>query len=45
MDNEAEERRAARGVSYRVVIEREVLSLPAGITERPPRSAATSRSG
>ncbi|MYZ36339.1 helix-turn-helix domain-containing protein [Streptomyces sp. MnatMP-M17] len=33
IDNEAEERAAARGVAYRVVIEREVLSLPAGITE------------
>nr|WP_202532538.1 helix-turn-helix domain-containing protein [Streptomyces sp. SID3212] len=33
MDNEAEERAARRGVAYRVVIEREVLALPAGITE------------
>jgi sugar-specific transcriptional regulator TrmB len=33
MDNEAEERATARGVSYRVVIEREILSLPAGFTE------------
>ncbi|QXE34105.1 helix-turn-helix transcriptional regulator [Streptomyces sp. GMY02] len=33
VDNKAEERAAARGVAYRVVIEREVLSLPAGITE------------
>ncbi|MFD5114585.1 helix-turn-helix domain-containing protein [Streptomyces sp. NPDC058220] len=33
VDNEAEERAAARGVTYRVVIEREVLSLPAGIVE------------
>ncbi|MFJ2648243.1 helix-turn-helix domain-containing protein [Streptomyces sp. NPDC087420] len=33
MDNEAEERAATRGVAYRVVIEREVLALPAGITE------------
>ncbi|MEV0036733.1 helix-turn-helix domain-containing protein [Streptomyces sp. NPDC050804] len=33
IDNEAEERAAARGVAYRVVIEREVLSLPAGISE------------
>ncbi|MFJ4918642.1 helix-turn-helix domain-containing protein [Streptomyces sp. NPDC088725] len=33
MDNEAEERAAKRGVSFRVVIEREVLALPAGISE------------
>ncbi|MER5882929.1 helix-turn-helix domain-containing protein [Streptomyces sp. NPDC001941] len=33
MDNEAEERAAVRGVSYRVVLEREVLSLPNGIIE------------
>ncbi|MFJ1597516.1 helix-turn-helix domain-containing protein [Streptomyces sp. NPDC088261] len=33
MDNEAEERAARRGVAYRVVIEREVLALPAGISE------------
>ncbi|MFJ2111809.1 helix-turn-helix domain-containing protein [Streptomyces sp. NPDC087850] len=33
-DNEAEEERAAaRGVTFRVVIEREVLSLPTGISE------------
>ncbi|WP_274563481.1 helix-turn-helix domain-containing protein [Streptomyces spiramyceticus] len=32
MDNEAEER-ASRGVMYRVVVEREVLTLPAGIVE------------
>lgn len=32
-DNEAEERAAGRGVSYRVVIEREVLTLPSGIRE------------
>lgn len=32
-DNESEERVATRGVRYRVVIEREVLSLPDGITE------------
>jgi sugar-specific transcriptional regulator TrmB len=31
--DEAEEKAATRGVTYRVVIEREVLSLPAGITE------------
>ncbi|MFI6685523.1 helix-turn-helix domain-containing protein [Streptomyces sp. NPDC050485] len=40
MDNESEERASVRGVSYRVVIEREVLSLPAGIVEL---SAALSR--
>ncbi|MFF3325583.1 helix-turn-helix domain-containing protein [Streptomyces sp. NPDC002889] len=33
MDNEAEEKAAARGVTYRVVIEREVLAPPSGITE------------
>nr|WP_202519087.1 helix-turn-helix domain-containing protein [Streptomyces sp. SID1034] len=33
MDNESEERASIRGVSYRVVVEREVLSLPAGIVE------------
>ncbi|WP_327370878.1 helix-turn-helix domain-containing protein [Streptomyces sp. NBC_01217] len=33
MENESEEQAAARGVSFRVVIEREVLSLPSGITE------------
>ncbi|MFE4858846.1 helix-turn-helix domain-containing protein [Streptomyces sp. NPDC056670] len=33
MDNESEERASIRGVDYRVVIEREVLSLPAGIVE------------
>ncbi|MGW3623374.1 helix-turn-helix domain-containing protein [Streptomyces sp. NPDC000880] len=32
-DNEAEEKAAPRGVTYRVVIERAVLSAPAGITE------------
>lgn len=32
-DNEAEEKVAQRGVTYRVVIERAVLSAPAGITE------------
>ncbi|MFI5766586.1 MULTISPECIES: helix-turn-helix domain-containing protein [unclassified Streptomyces] len=32
-DNEAEERAAVRGVAYRVVIEREVLTLPSGIRE------------
>ncbi|MFJ7268710.1 helix-turn-helix domain-containing protein [Streptomyces sp. NPDC099050] len=32
-DNEAEERAAVRGVAYRVVIEREVLTLPTGIRE------------
>ncbi|MFE9566738.1 helix-turn-helix domain-containing protein [Streptomyces sp. NPDC006487] len=32
-DNEAEDRAAVRGVSYRVVIEREVLTLPSGIRE------------
>ncbi|MFD7230425.1 helix-turn-helix transcriptional regulator [Streptomyces sp. NPDC059881] len=33
MDNEAEETAARRGVAYRVVIEREVLTLPTGVTE------------
>ncbi|MGW7465948.1 helix-turn-helix domain-containing protein [Streptomyces xantholiticus] len=33
MDNEAEESAAARGVAYRVVLEREVLTTPDGITE------------
>ncbi|QIQ01996.1 helix-turn-helix domain-containing protein [Streptomyces liangshanensis] len=33
MDNEAEERAATRGVAYRVVIEREVLAAPTGVTE------------
>ncbi|MFD0145513.1 MULTISPECIES: helix-turn-helix domain-containing protein [unclassified Streptomyces] len=33
MENDAEELAAGRGVSYRVVIEREVLSLPSGIVE------------
>ncbi|MER5562879.1 helix-turn-helix domain-containing protein [Streptomyces sp. NPDC058961] len=33
MDNESEEQASNRGVSYRVVVEREVLSLPAGIVE------------
>ncbi|MCX5375146.1 helix-turn-helix domain-containing protein [Streptomyces sp. NBC_00091] len=33
MENEAEERAAVRGVEYRVVIEREVLTLPTGIRE------------
>ncbi|WP_306339760.1 LuxR family transcriptional regulator [Streptomyces sp. AS13] len=33
MENESEERAASRGVSYRVVVEREVLSTPFGITE------------
>ncbi|MCY0928552.1 helix-turn-helix transcriptional regulator [Streptomyces sp. H27-H1] len=32
-ENEAEERAAVRGVAYRVVIEREVLTLPRGIRE------------
>lgn len=32
-DNEAEERASVRGVAYRVVIEREVLTLPSGIRE------------
>ncbi|MGW2817469.1 helix-turn-helix domain-containing protein [Streptomyces sp. NPDC001415] len=33
MDNASEERPSVRGVAHRVVIEREVLSLPAGIVE------------
>ncbi|MEV8528944.1 helix-turn-helix domain-containing protein [Streptomyces sp. NPDC052000] len=33
MDDEAEERASIRGVSYRMVIEREVLWLPTGIAE------------
>ncbi|MFP1624955.1 helix-turn-helix domain-containing protein [Streptomyces sp. 5K101] len=33
MDNEAEEKAATRGVVYRVVVEREVLTMPDGITE------------
>ncbi|MFD9484885.1 helix-turn-helix domain-containing protein [Streptomyces sp. NPDC059991] len=33
MDNGSEERAATRDVAYRVVIEREVLALPAGIVE------------
>ncbi|WP_381792599.1 helix-turn-helix domain-containing protein [Streptomyces niveus] len=33
IDNESEERVVTRGVRYRVVIEREVLALPDGITE------------
>ncbi|QNP66102.1 helix-turn-helix transcriptional regulator [Streptomyces genisteinicus] len=33
MDNEAEEKAAGRGVAYRVVVEREVLTMPDGITE------------
>ncbi|MCB5168776.1 helix-turn-helix transcriptional regulator [Streptomyces bambusae] len=40
MDNEAEEQAAHRGVEFRVVIEREVLSLPDGLTEA---SAALNR--
>ncbi|MER5741719.1 helix-turn-helix domain-containing protein [Streptomyces sp. NPDC059913] len=40
MENEAEEQAATRGVSYRVVVERELLSLPYGIMEL---SAALSR--
>ncbi|MFH9606968.1 helix-turn-helix domain-containing protein [Streptomyces sp. NPDC017448] len=40
MENESEERAASRGVSYRVVVEREVLSTPYGIMEL---SAALSR--
>ncbi|MFB6816850.1 helix-turn-helix domain-containing protein [Streptomyces sp. NPDC056347] len=40
MENEAEEQVATRGVSYRVVVERELLSMPHGITEL---SAALSR--
>ncbi|MFG3307532.1 helix-turn-helix domain-containing protein [Streptomyces wuyuanensis] len=33
IDNDAEERAAQRGVAYRVVIEREVLTLPTGLVE------------
>lgn len=33
MENGSEERMAMRGVSYRVVVERDVLSLPSGIDE------------
>ncbi|UYQ65235.1 helix-turn-helix domain-containing protein [Streptomyces peucetius] len=33
MDNDAEENASARGVAYRVVVEREVLTMPDGITE------------
>jgi sugar-specific transcriptional regulator TrmB len=33
IDNDAEERAARRGVAYRVVIEREVLTLPTGLVE------------
>ncbi|MFK8905744.1 helix-turn-helix domain-containing protein [Streptomyces sp. YS-3] len=33
VDNESEERAVTRGVAYRVVIEREMLALPAGIVE------------
>ncbi|MEU1127844.1 helix-turn-helix domain-containing protein [Streptomyces sp. NPDC005899] len=40
MENESEERAALRGVAYRVVVERDVLSLPSGIVEL---SAALSR--
>ncbi|MDQ0694952.1 MULTISPECIES: helix-turn-helix transcriptional regulator [Streptomyces] len=40
MENESEERATSRGVSYRVVVEREVLSTPFGIMEL---SAALSR--
>ncbi|MDF6018011.1 LuxR family transcriptional regulator [Streptomyces sp. JH34] len=40
MENESEERATTRGVSYRVVVERDVLSLPDGIVEL---SAALSR--
>ncbi|MFI2779511.1 helix-turn-helix domain-containing protein [Streptomyces sp. ALB3] len=40
MENESEERAAMRGVSYRVVVERDVLALPSGIVEL---SAALSR--
>ncbi|MEU0371956.1 helix-turn-helix domain-containing protein [Streptomyces sp. NPDC006283] len=39
-DNEAEENAAARGVAYRVVVEREVLTMPGGFAEL---SAALSR--
>ncbi|MEV8565935.1 helix-turn-helix domain-containing protein [Streptomyces sp. NPDC051322] len=40
LENESEEQAASRGVSFRVVIEREALSLPSGILEL---SAALSR--
>ncbi|WP_069169494.1 helix-turn-helix domain-containing protein [Streptomyces griseus] len=40
MENGSEERAALRGVAYRVVVERDVLSLPSGIVEL---SAALSR--
>ncbi|MFF3172127.1 helix-turn-helix domain-containing protein [Streptomyces sp. NPDC057900] len=40
LDNESEERAATRGVTFRVVVEREVLALPSGILEL---SAALSR--
>ncbi|MEU0131773.1 MULTISPECIES: helix-turn-helix domain-containing protein [unclassified Streptomyces] len=40
VENESEERAAMRGVSYRVVVERDVLHLPSGIAEL---SAALSR--
>ncbi|MBT2526211.1 helix-turn-helix transcriptional regulator [Streptomyces sp. ISL-99] len=33
LDDEAQERAATRGVTYRVVLEREVLTLPSGFTE------------
>lgn len=33
MENESEERATVRGVTYRVVVERDVLSLPSGIVE------------
>ncbi|MGW0703565.1 helix-turn-helix domain-containing protein [Streptomyces sp. NPDC002867] len=33
MDDEAEEKAATRGVTYRAVVEREVLTMPDGITE------------
>ncbi|MCX5400617.1 helix-turn-helix domain-containing protein [Streptomyces sp. NBC_00102] len=33
VDNESEERAASRGVAFRVIVEREMLSLPQGITE------------
>ncbi|MEV6166037.1 helix-turn-helix transcriptional regulator [Streptomyces sp. NPDC052052] len=40
LENESEEQAATRGVTFRVVVEREVLSLPSGILEL---SAALSR--
>uniref|UniRef100_A0AAU2VKF8 Helix-turn-helix transcriptional regulator n=1 Tax=Streptomyces sp. NBC_00008 TaxID=2903610 RepID=A0AAU2VKF8_9ACTN len=40
LDNQSEERAATRGVTFRVVVEREVLALPSGILEL---SAALSR--